>query len=425
MGRYKEVIMPSFVNRLQHAWNAFMGRDPTETVKYRDIGLSFGYRPDRPRFSRGNERTIVTAVYNRLAIDVASVTIEHVRFDENGRFKELIDSKLNRCLTLEANLDQSGREFIQDIAMSMFDEGCVAIVPTDTTLNPKVSNSYDILSMRTGKVLEWYPQHVKVRVYNEKTGKKEDITLPKRHVAIVENPFYAVMNEPNSTAKRLIRKLSLLDAIDEQNGSGKLDLIIQLPYDTRSNVRKQQAETRRSEIVEQLENSAYGIAYIGATEHITQLNRSVDNQLMSQIEYLTRMLYSQLGITEEIMNGTASEAAMTSYNARTIEPILSAITDSMKRKFLTQTAISQRQSIYFFKDPFKLVPVSNISEIADKFTRNEIMTSNEIRQVIGMLPSNDPKADELRNKNLSMPKEELQQELANRPMEEQIDENQV
>lgn len=418
--------MPTFINRLQHAWNAFMGRDPTDQpMQYSDIGLSYGYRPDRPRFSRGNERTIVTAVYNRLAVDVAAVTIEHVRFDENGRFKELIDSKLNRCLTLEANLDQSGREFIQDVAMSMFDEGCVAIVPTDTTANPRLSNSYDILSLRTGKVLEWYPQHVKVKVYNEATGKKEDIILPKRQVAIVENPFYAVMNEPNSTAKRLIRKLSLLDAIDEQNGSGKLDLIIQLPYDTRSNVRKQQAETRRNEIVEQLENSTYGIAYIGATEHITQLNRSVDNQLMSQIEYLTRMLYSQLGITEEIMNGTASEEAMTSYNARTIEPILSAITDSMKRKFLTQTAISQRQTIYFFKDPFKLVPVSNIAEIADKFTRNEIMTSNEIRQVIGMLPSTDPKADELRNKNLSQPKEELEKGPTKVIEEEQSIENQM
>ena len=416
--------MPTFINRLQHAWNAFMGRDPTEEViKYRDIGVSYGYRPDRPRFSRGNERTIVTAVYNRLAVDVAAVNIKHVRFDENGRFKEEIDSKLNRCLTLEANLDQSGREFIQDVAMSMFDEGCVAIVPTDTTANPSSSSSYDILSMRTGKILEWYPQHVKIKVYNEQTGKKEDIILPKRQVAIIENPFYAVMNEPNSTAKRLIRKLSLLDAIDEQNGSGKLDLIIQLPYDTRSNVRRQQAETRRNEIVEQLENSTYGIAYIGATEHITQLNRSVDNQLMGQIEYLTRMLYSQLGITEEIMNGTASEEAMTSYNARTIEPILAAITDSMKRKFLTQTAISQKQSIYFFKDPFKLVPVSNVSEIADKFTRNEIMSSNEIRQVIGMLPSKDPKADELRNKNLSMPKEEIQNEAKKLTEEDQVIEN--
>ncbi len=416
--------MPTFINRLQHAWNAFMGRDPTEEViKYRDVGVSYGYRPDRPRFSRGNERTIVTAVYNRLAVDVAAVNIKHVRFDENGRFKEEIDSKLNRCLTLEANLDQSGREFIQDVAMSMFDEGCVAIVPTDTTANPSSSSSYDILSMRTGKILEWYPQHVKIKVYNEQTGKKEDIILPKRQVAIIENPFYAVMNEPNSTAKRLIRKLSLLDAIDEQNGSGKLDLIIQLPYDTRSNVRRQQAETRRNEIVEQLENSTYGIAYIGATEHITQLNRSVDNQLMGQIEYLTRMLYSQLGITEEIMNGTASEEAMTSYNARTIEPILAAITDSMKRKFLTQTAISQKQSIYFFKDPFKLVPVSNVSEIADKFTRNEIMSSNEIRQVIGMLPSKDPKADELRNKNLSMPKEEIQNEAKKLTEEDQVIEN--
>lgn len=416
--------MPSFINRLQHAWNAFMGRDPTsQPMQYSDIGVSYGYRPDRPRFSRGNERTIVTAVYNRLAVDAASVTIEHVRLDENGRIKERIDSKLNRCLTLEANLDQSAREFRQDVAMSMFDEGCVAIVPTDTTANPARSSSYDILTMRTGKVLEWYPQHVKVRLYNERTGRKEDIILEKRNVAIVENPFYAVMNEPNSTAKRLIRKLSLLDAIDEHNGSGKLDLIIQLPYDTRSQVRKQQAETRRNEIVEQLENSSYGIAYVGATEHITQLNRSVDNQLMSQIEYLTRMLYSQLGITEEIMNGTASEEAMTSYNARTIEPILSAITDSMKRKFLTQTAISQGQSIYFFKDPFKLVPVSKIAEIADKVTRNEIMSSNEVRQIIGMLPSNDPKADELRNKNLSVPKDEFQNTVTTE--EEQSIENQM
>lgn len=390
----------SFGSRLKHAWNAFTGNIQ---MNYRDLGMSYPYRADRPRMSRGNERSIVTSVYNRIALDVAALNVQHVRLDENGRFLSVIDDGLNNCLTLEANVDQTARSFIQDVVISMFDEGSVSIVPVDTTTDPNVSGSYDIQSLRVGQILDWYPQYIRTRVYNEQTGRKEDIVVPKSAVAIIENPLYAVINEPNSTMQRLIRKLNLLDVIDEQSGSGKLDLIIQLPYVIKTEARRQQAENRRKDIESQLSGSKYGIAYTDGTEHITQLNRSVNNNLMSQIEYLTSMLYSQLGITQSILDGTADEKTMLNYNNRTIEPIISAIVDEMKRKFLTKTARSQRQSISFFRDPFKLVPVNEIAEIADKFTRNEIMTSNEIRQVVGMKPSDDPRADELRNKNLSEP----------------------
>lgn len=390
----------SFGSRLKHAWNAFTGNIQ---MNYRDLGMSYPYRADRPRMSRGNERSIVTSVYNRIALDVAALNVQHVRLDENGRFLSVIDDGLNNCLTLEANVDQTARSFVQDVVISMFDEGSVAIVPVDTTTDPNVSGSYDIQSLRVGQILDWYPQYIRTRVYNEQTGRKEDIVVPKSAVAIIENPLYAVINEPNSTMQRLIRKLNLLDVIDEQSGSGKLDLIIQLPYVIKTEARRQQAENRRKDIESQLSGSKYGIAYTDGTEHITQLNRSVNNNLMSQIEYLTSMLYSQLGITQSILDGTADEKTMLNYNNRTIEPIISAIVDEMKRKFLTKTARSQRQSISFFRDPFKLVPVNEIAEIADKFTRNEIMTSNEIRQVVGMKPSDDPRADELRNKNLSEP----------------------
>lgn len=396
----------SFGSRLKHAWNAFTGN---VQMNYRDLGMSYSYRADRPRMSRGNERSIVTSVYNRIALDVAALNVQHVRLDGNGRFLSVIDDGLNNCLTLEANVDQTARSFIQDVVISMFDEGSVAIVPVDTTTDPNVSGSYDIQSLRVGQILDWYPQHIRARVYNEQTGRKEDVVVPKSAVAIIENPLYAVINEPNSTMQRLIRKLNLLDVIDEQSGSGKLDLIIQLPYVIKTEARRQQAENRRKDIENQLSGSKYGIAYTDSTEHITQLNRSVNNNLMSQIEYLTSMLYSQLGITQSILDGTADEKTMLNYNNRTIEPIISAIVDEMKRKFLTKTARSQHQSISFFRDPFKLVPVNDIAEIADKFTRNEIMTSNEIRQVVGMKPSEDPRADELRNKNLSAPSGSNQQ----------------
>ena len=390
-------------NRLKHAFNAFMNRDPTY---YRNIGSGYSIRPDRPRLSRGNERSIVTSIFNRIAIDVSSIDIKHCRLDDNGRFIEEIDSGLNNCLGLEANIDQTGRAFIQDIVMSMLDEGCVAIVPVDTTLNPKITNSYDILSMRTGKIIDWYPAHVKVRVYNDKTGEKEDIILPKKQVGIIENPLYAVVNEPNSNMQRLIRKLSLLDVTDEQTASGKLDLIIQLPYAVKSDLRKRQADDRVKAIEDQLATNKYGIAYIDGTEKVTQLNRSVENNLLKQIEYLTGMAFSQIGITQSILDGSADEKTMLNYYNRTIDPIISVIVDEMKRKFLTKTARSQQQSILYFRDPFKLVPVNDIAEIADKFTRNEIMTSNEIRQIVGMKPSDDPKADELRNSNISQSKEE-------------------
>lgn len=388
-------------SRLKHAWNAF--RDNRSGTYYRDVGVGYSYRPDRPRFSRGNERSIVTSVYNRIALDVAQISIQHVRLDENDRFLGVIDSGLNNCLSLEANIDQTGRSFIQDIVMSMFDEGCVSVVPVDTDDDPEdgIPGSFDIDTMRTGKVLEWYPQHVKVRLYNDKTGLKEDVLLHKSTVAIIENPLYAVMNESNSTMQRLIRKLNLLDVVDEQSSSGKLDLIIQLPYVIKTEARRRQAEDRRKDIEKQLSGSKYGIAYTDGTERITQLNRSVGNNLMTQIEYLTSMLYSQLGITQSILDGTADEKTMLNYYNRTIEPIVSAIADEMKRKFLTKTARSQRQSIKFFRDPFKLVPVTELAEIVDKLTRNEVATSNEARQIIGWKPSDDPKADELRNKNLN------------------------
>lgn len=392
--------MPVLSDRLKNAWNAFMNRDPP--IEYRDIGMISTYRPDRLRLTRGHEKSIITAIYNRIAVDCAAITIQHVRLDENGRYSELMRSGLNYCLSTEANVDQTGRALIQDVVMSMFDEGCVAIVPVDTTFNPYVTDSYDIKTMRVGKIVQWHPNHVRVRLYNERTGLYEEITVLKSMTSIVENPLYAIMNEPNSTLQRLIRKLNLLDVIDEQSGSGKLDLIIQLPYIIKTEARRMQAEERRKNIEMQLANSKYGIAYTDSTEHITQLNRSVDNNLMNQIEYLTNMLYSQLGITKEILEGTASEQVMLNYYNRTIEPIMSAIVDEMKRKFLTKTARSQRQSIIFFRDPFRLVPVNQIAEIADKFTRNEIMSSNEIRQIVGMKPVADEKADELRNKNLNV-----------------------
>ena len=389
-----------FTDRIKHSWNAFLNRDPT--YNYRDLGgPSYGYRPDRMRFTRGNERSIVTSVYNRIALDAASIDIMHVQLDKDDRFESVRDSALNECLTRNANIDQTGRAFIQDVVMSMLDEGCVAIVPVDTTFNPDVTNSYEINTMRTAKIVEWYPAHVKVNLYNDRTGRKEDLILPKKTVAIIENPLYAVINEPNSTMQRLIRKLNLLDVIDEQSGSGKLDLIIQLPYVIKTDARRQQAEQRRKDIEMQLSGSKYGIAYTDGTERITQLNRSVDNNLMKQIEYLTSMLYSQLGITQAILDGSADDKTMLNYYNRTIEPIVSSIVDEIQRKFLTKTAITQKQAILYFRDPFRLVPVNEIAEIADKFTRNEIMTSNEIRQIVGMKPSKDPNADELRNKNLS------------------------
>ena len=394
----------SIGTRLKHAWNAFTNRDPTNY--YKTVGPGYSLRPDRPRLSRGNERSIVNAIFNRIALDVASIDIKHCKLDDNGRYIEDVKSGLNDCLNVEANIDQTGRAFRHDIVMSMFDEGCVAIVPVDTTLDPKISSSYDIQSMRTGKVIEWYPSHVKVRLYNDRKGEKEDIILPKRQVSIVENPFYSVVNEPNSTMQRLIRKLSLLDVIDEQTASGKLDLIIQLPYVVKTEARREQADKRRKDIETQLSEGKYGIAYTDGTEKITQLNRPVENNLMKHIEYLTNMVYSQLGMTQSIMDGTADEKTMLNYTNRTIEPIISAIVDEMKRKFLTKTARTQGQSICYFTNPFKLVPVNDIAEIADKFTRNEILTSNEIRQIIGMKPSNDPKADKLVNSNISQPKEE-------------------
>lgn len=395
----------SFGSRLKHAWNVFKNRDPTAHFS-NDVGPGYSYRIDRPRFSRGNERSIVTSVYNRIALDVAAINIQHCRVDDNNRFIETINSGLNKCLNLEANIDQTGRSFIQDVVMSMMDEGCVAIVPVDTTFDPKITGSYDITSMRVGKVLQWYPANVKVRIYNDRIGKKEDIIVPKSTVAIIENPLYSVINEPNSTMQRLIRKLNILDNIDEQSGSGKLDLIVQLPYIIKTEARRQQAEARRKDIETQLAGSKFGIAYTDGTERITQLNRPIENNLMKQIEYLTSLLYSQLGITQTILDGTADEKTMLNYNNRTIEPIVSAIVDEMKRKFLTKTARAQLQTITFFRDPFRLVPINNIAEIADKFTRNEILTSNEVRQIIGMKPSDDPKADELRNSNISQPMEE-------------------
>lgn len=393
----------TFGSRLKHAFNAFLNRDPT--YNYRDVGPGYSHRPDRPRLTRGNERTTVTSIYNRIALDVASMNVMHCKLDDNERFVETIKSSLNTCLTLGSNIDQTARAFMQDVVMSMLDEGCVAIVPVETTLNPDDTSSFDVCSMRTGKILEWYPQHVRVRVYNERTGNREDIMLPKKSVAIVENPLYAVINEPNSTMQRLVRKLALLDVIDEQSGAGKLDLIIQLPYVVKNETRRQQAEGRRKDIEMQLSGSKYGIAYTDGTEKITQLNRPIDNNLMKQIEYLMSTLYSQLGITQAILDGTANEQTMLNYYSRTIEPILAAIVDEMKRKFLSKTARTRSQTIMYFRDPFKLVPVNNIADIADKFTRNEILTSNEIRQIIGFKPSSDPKADQLINSNLNHPEQ--------------------
>ena len=407
------------ITRIQRGWNAFRNRDPT--TDYRDYGESYYYRPDRPMFTRGNERSIATSVYNRIALDASSIVIQHVRLDKNSRFSSVIDSGLNNCLNLDANLDQTGRAFLQDVVMSMLDEGCVALIPVITDVDPDDTSSYEILSMRTGRIIEWRPAHVKVRAYNELTGRKEDLILPKSTVAIVENPLYAVINEPNSTMQRLIRKLSLLDVTDEQTASGKLDLIIQLPYVIKTPARQQQAEDRRKAIEMQLASSKYGIAYTDGTERITQLNRPAENNLMKQIEYLTNLLYSQLGITQTIMDGTADDKTMLNYYSRTIEPIVSAIVDELKRKFLTKTARSQGQSIMFFRDPFKLVPVNDLAELADKFTRNEIMTSNEIRQIVGMKPSDDPKADELKNSNIAESKQEAQEQLD--VVDEEIQEN--
>lgn len=391
-------------SRFKNAWNAFFSRDPTPI--FDNSGNSSSYRPDRYRPTRGNERSIITAINNRIAIDVAAIPIRHVRLDEDGGYLNTIDSGLNNCLNLEANLDQTGRAFIQDAVLSMLDEGCVALVPTVTDVNPDYTDSYDIYEIRTGKITEWYPKKVKVEVYNDNSGRKQQIIRPKRKVAIIENPMYSVMNEPNSTMQRLIRKLKLLDAVDEQSSSGKLDLIIQLPYVVKTETRRQQAENRRKEIEEQLTGSKYGIAYTDGTERITQLNRAVENNLLKQVEYLTSMLFSQLGITQTILDGTADEKTILNYRNRIIEPILSAIVDAMKIRFITKTARTQGQSISFFMEPFKLVPVSEIAEIADKFTRNEIMTSNEIRQIVGMKPSSAPQADELRNKNLNRSNEE-------------------
>ena len=395
-------------DRLQHAWNAFLNNDVR--TRYQDMGYYSSYKPDRVRFTRGNERSIVTSVYNRLALDASAMAIKHVRLDDNGRFTEEINSGLQNCLNVEANIDQTGRAFLQDVVMSMLDEGCVAIVPVDTTLNPNLSGSYDINTMRTAKILEWYPAHIRVRVYNDRKGIHEELTLPKANVAIIENPLYAVINEPNSTMQRLIRKLNLLDVVDEQSSAGKLDLIIQLPYVIKSEARRQQAEARRKDIEMQLAGSKYGIAYTDGTERITQLNRPAENNLMNQVQYLTEMLYSQLGLTQSILDGSADDKTMLNYYNRTIEPILAAIVDEIKRKFLTKTARAQKQTIMYFRDPFKLVPVNDIAEIADKFTRNEIMTSNEIRQIVGMKPSKDPEADELRNKNLNKSAEEMEEQ---------------
>ena len=390
--------MPSFGSRLQHAWNAFRNnRDPT----VRDFGQSTYYRPDKIPRRYANDKSLITAIVNRIAIDVASVRINHVRMDENDRYLETIKSGINNVLTVEANIDQTGRAFIQNLVHSMLDEGVVAVVPTDTTVNPNLTGSFDIQSVRVARILHWHPQHVRVEVYNENTGRREELTLPKKMLLIIENPLYAVMNEPNSTLQRLIRKLNLLDSIDEQTSSGKLDLIIQVPYIVKTEQRRKQAEQRRKDIETQLAGSKYGIAYADGTEKIIQLNRSVENNLLSQIEYLTKTLYSQLGFTEEVFNGTADEKAMLNYNNRTIEPIVSAIVDEIKRKWLTKTARSQNQSIMFFKDPFKLVPVENIADIADKFTRNEILSANEMRGIVGFTPVQDPRADELRNANLN------------------------
>jgi hypothetical protein len=392
----------SLFTRFKHAWNAFRNKDPT-SFRTQETGVGYYYRPDRPRLTRGNERSIVTAVLNRIAIDCAAIEMRHVRLDENERYLETMDTTLNECLTVKANIDQTGRDFMRDVVLSLLDEGSVAIVPTDTDIDPSFGGSFKVYALRTGKIVEWYPRHIRVEVYNERIGRKEEVILPKTTTAIVENPFYAVMNEPNSTMQRLVRKLGILDVIDEQSGSGKLDLIVQVPYGVRSELRKSQANDRRKEIEDQLAGTKYGIAYIDGTERIVQLNRPIENNLMGQIEYLTNLFFSQLGITQGILDGSADEKTLLNYYNRIVEPILSAISDAMYCAFLSKTARSQGQSIEYFRDPFKLVPVSNLAEISDKMTRNEIMTSNEVRQILGMKPSSDPNADELRNKNLSAP----------------------
>ena len=393
------------ISKLKHAWSLFSYDELNQNGRSHTVMSSSYNNPNRLRFSRGNERTIVTSVYNRIAVDAASIEIRHVRVDDNNRFKDYINSGLDHCLSIEANIDQTSRSFIQDIVASMLDEGCVAVVPIETDVNPDLG-SFDIYTMRTGKITQWYPDRVKVLLYNDNTGLKEEVTLLKKNIAIIENPLYAVINEPNSTMQRLIKKLSLMDAADEEVTSGNLDLIIQLPYAVKSEARRNLAEERRKALEDQLNNSKYGVGYIDSTEHVTQLNRPVENNLMKQVQYLTDLLYSQLGLTQSILDGTADDKTMNNYYNRTIEPILGAITEEFHRKFLTKTARTQKQAIRYFRNPFKLIPVSGISEIADKFTRNEIMSSNEVRQLIGMKPSSDPAADELRNKNLSKPREE-------------------
>ena len=415
-------------SRLKRAWNAFLNRDPPIRSSSYYYG-GYSYRPYYQRLGGATDRTVVSAIYNRIAVDASSITIQHVRLDENGRFNETIDSGLNSCLNLSANIDQTGRSFVEDIVLTMLDEGVVAVVPVDTDADPKLTDSYEIFTMRVGKITEWFPDSVRVKLYNDRNGEKEEIMVLKKNAAIIENPFYSVMNEPNGTMRRLIQKLNLLDSVDEQSSSGKLDLIIQLPYVIKNEARRTQAEERRRQIEDQLSGSKYGIAYTDGTEKITQLNRSLENNLLKQIEYLTSLAYSQLGITQEIMNGTADEAAMTNYYSRMIEPIVSAIVDEFKRKFLTKTARSQRQSITFYRDPFKLVPIGTVAEMADKFTRNEIMSSNEFRQVIGLKPSKDPRADELRNKNLNESADQEKtmaagKESIAKPLEEEGKENQ-
>lgn len=397
--------MGSFTDRLKHAWNAFQGKEPLG-FPYQNLGSSYGVRPDRPYLRLGGERTIIAAIYNRIAVDVAAINIQHVRLDQNDRFLEEIHSGLDDCLTVQANIDQSGRQFIEDVVISMLDEGVVALVPVDTDINPLTTNGYDILSMRVGKIQQWFPEHVQVLVYNEKTGQKQEVILPKSKVAIVENPLYTVMNSPNSTLRRLVHKLSLLDTVDEASSSGKLDMIIQLPYVIKTDARRAEAEKRRRQVEEQLSSSKYGVAYTDGTEKIVQLNRSLTNNLLDQIKYLQEQLYNQLGLTEDVLKGTGDEKVMLNYYNRTIEPILGAIADAMKRSFLTKTARTQGQSIMYFRDPFRLVPVADIAEIADKFTRNEILSSNEVRGIIGFKPVQDAAADQLRNKNIADPNAE-------------------
>ena len=394
-------MLKNLGGRLMHAWNAFSNREAVYGYPQYDFGMGYSIRPDRVRLTLGSERTIVSSIYNQIAIDVSAISVVHARMDQNGRFLESVSSGLNECLSISANVDQSGRNFIQEAVMSLFDEGAIAIVPVDTTINPQVSGGYDIRSLRTGKILDWFPDHIRVEVYNEKLGRKEEVTLPKSMVAIIENPLYLVMNEPNSTLKRLVNKINLLDSIDTQSGSGRLDLFIQLPYTIKSDARRAQAIQRTKDIELQLAGSKYGIAYVDGSEKITQLNRPAENNLLKQVEYLTGMLYNQLGLTESVFNGTADEKTMLNYYNRTVEPVLSAIVDEMRRKFLTKTARSLGQDIVFFRDPFRLVPVLELAEIADKFTRNEILSSNEVRAIIGYKPSNQPGADELRNKNLN------------------------